>query len=310
MTLFELAFSKKLSRDFWLWRFKNNPFSPHPMTNLMWDEEILTGHSAVSALPVVVGKQKVLAGLSGTAMTNPEYLGKGIFSSLALNLYDRVKKTEGVSLILGFPNPNSHYAIVNKIGRKDVAIITNFCCKAEDIAAKKLESHLKKLSKFNKSHEDFIADIIVELGFSVYVDRSVDYLNWRYFECPVNEYYCFEILNGNELHGVVVLKQYQPTNSENTEIDIVEIFCSANTEILRDILGHVNSYLKNSNGLSSFIYNLWMSLFDPRHILLERIGFRIGMPLTYMCVKSFSPDYDEVYNYKNWYISMGDSDLY
>ena len=309
LELFELAFKKKLSKDFWLWRFKNNPFLEPEMINLMWKDDVLAGHYAVSALEMVVDDKEVLASLSGTTMTHPSFQGKGIFSTLSLELYDRINGEHGVHLVLGFPNKNSHYGLVKKIEWKDVAIVPNLSLSTGNLKKTELQTSSRIIETFEESHSGYIKNTISELGFSVSVNRSTKYLNWRYTNCPINDYSCLEISENGSCVGVVISKIFQPDPPTDPEIDIVELFCAPDLKLLQEILIHVdNNY--SEKGLTDSNLNLWMSLFDPRHLLMERLGFAPGMPLTYMCTKEFTEGFGKVADYRNWYISMGDSDIF
>ncbi|UJH91300.1 GNAT family N-acetyltransferase [Antarcticibacterium sp. 1MA-6-2] len=309
LELFELAFKKKLSKEFWLWRFKNNPFLDPEMINLMWEDDVLAGHYAVSALEMVVGDKEVLASLSGTTMTHPSFQGKGIFSTLSLELYDRVNREHGVNMVLGFPNKNSHYGLVKKIEWKDVAIVPNLSLSTGNLKKTVLTTSVKNIETFDDSHSGFIKNIISELGFSVSVSRSTKYLNWRYRDCPINDYSCLEISKDGACVGVVITKIFQPDPSTGPELDIVDLFCAPDLKLLQEILIHVDNHY-SEKGLTDSNFNLWMSLFDPRHLLMERLGFSPGMPLTYMCTKEFSEGFSQIADYRNWYISMGDSDIF
>lgn len=309
LELFELAFSKKLPEEFWLWRFKNNPFLDKEMINLMWEDGVLAGHYAVSALEMVVDNKKILASLSGTTMTHPSFQGKGIFSTLSLELYDRIYKEHGVNMVLGFPNKNSHYGLVKKIGWKDLAVIPKLFLNNGNVKKAESSTSAKAIENFNESHESFIKDEIYNLGFSVFVNRSKTYLNWRYRDCPIQDYHCLEIIKDENCVGIIITKVFKMDASSNPEIDIVEMICSSDLKILQETLNHLNDFY-SSKGLNNFNFNLWMSLFDPRHLLLERLGFALGMPLTYMCTKEFSKVFEKVADYRKWYISMGDSDIF
>lgn len=309
LELFEIAFAKKLSDEFWLWRFKNNPFLNQEIINLMWEGDVLAGHYAVSALEIMVDNRIILSSLSGTTMTHPSFQGKGIFSTLSLELFDRIEREYGVNMVLGFPNKNSHYGLIKKIEWKDVSIVPNLSLNSDDLRKVELSTTLHKIVNFDDTHETFIRDTICDLGFSVYVNRSKQYLNWRYRDCPINEYDCLEIIEDNILVGIVITKIFKFSEASNPEIDIVEIICSSDLKIIQELLNHVSNFYSNK-AFRDANFNLWISLFDPRHLLMERLGFIPGLQLTYMCTKEFSKGLDKVSDYKNWYISMGDSDIY
>ncbi len=70
LNLFERSFGKKLSIEYWNWRFANHP-SGIRMIMLMWDGDTLVGHYAVSPAKLVIHQQEILTALSMTTMTDP-----------------------------------------------------------------------------------------------------------------------------------------------------------------------------------------------------------------------------------------------
>ena len=93
-----------MSLDFWNWRFRENPFSDKEMISLMWDNDTLAGHYAVSPAAMIFDQQPALTALSMTTMTHPEYGGRGIFTQLANHLYDEIYREHQVKMVWGFPN--------------------------------------------------------------------------------------------------------------------------------------------------------------------------------------------------------------
>jgi len=309
LDLFQKSFKKSLSPDFWNWRFGQNPFLADPMINLMWDGDVLAGHYAVSATEMIIEGQKYLTCLSGTTMTHPDYEGKGIFSSLALSLYDRVAADHHVHAVLGYPNKNSHYGLVKKILWKDLCVVPTLSIASGRIKESE-SSALSLIVRFTAEHEDFVTQTINDLGFSVFTNRSAKYLNWRYIDNPVNEYFCFEYRKEGILKGIVISKAFLSFDqSGEWELDLVELFTESDVGVIALLLEGLGSFYKGR--IPGYIkMNIWISLFDLRYLLLERLGFSPGAPLTYMCSKAFLPGIDAVYDARNWYLAMGDSDVY
>lgn len=309
LDLFQKSFNKPLSLDFWQWRFGQNPFLTDPMINLMWNGDLLAGHYAVSANEMMIEGKKYLTCLSGTTMTHPDYEGKGIFSSLALSLYDRIATDHDVHAVLGYPNKNSHYGLIKKIAWKDLCVVPTLSISSGRIKHSEYDG-LSVITSFTEEHEDFIAQTITDLGFSVYTNRSAIYLNWRYIYNPVNEYFCFEYRSGGVLKGIVISKAFLSFDRPGEwELDLLELFTGADPNVISLLLEGLGSFYESK--IPSYVkMNIWISLFDLRYLLLERLGFSPGFPLTYMCSKTFLPGVNAVYDARNWYLAMGDSDVY
>lgn len=309
LSLFSKAFKKSLPLSFWRWRFANSPFLKKPLISLMWEQETLAGHYAISGTELRVNGQTHSFSLSGTTMTCPGYEGKGIFPALASDVYNRAAQLYGVSGVMGFPNNKSHYSLVKKIGWKDINVIPGFSVDSSRLVSTQ-SFDVRKISRFEGHHSEFITKTIDGLGFSVFVNRSETYLNWRYIDCPTNEYDCFELLSGDKLAGIVISKTFDSfVHTGTKEVDILEFVSSPDLDIVQSMLVAIKDFYNNRNVDFQRI-NMWMSLVDPRHLLLEKLGFVIGVPLTYFCVKGFVSGIDAIYDYRNWYVSLGDSDIF
>lgn len=308
LNLFHLAFKKNLSMAFWKWRFENNPFLKTPMINLMWDGNTIAGHYAVSASQIVYKGQKILSSLSGTTMTHPNYEGKGIFTNLALSLYDRISQDYGIASVLGFPNQFSHYGLVKKIGWTDVEVVPMFRIQANLLKHSFNSAEIIIIREFNEAHAAFIQDCIVDLGFEIYTNRSAKYLNWRYLQCPISKYHCIEYRQHGEIRGIIIGKEYLIEG--RSEIDVVDFFCNEDLNTISLLFNAINVFIEQNNNVSPQYINTWLSLRDRRHLEMERLGFRISSPLTYLCTKPFRDGIDEIKMGNKWYIAMGDSDVY
>lgn len=308
LNLFHLAFKKPLSKAFWEWRFKYNPFLKNPMINLMWDGNTMAGHYAVSASQIMYKGQSFLSSLSGTTMTHPNYEGKGIFTKLALSLYDRIAQDYGIVSVLGFPNQFSHYGLVKKIGWTDVEIVPVFRIQADLLTSSCNSAEINTIQEFNESHATFIQNCIADLGFEVYTDRSAKYLNWRYLQCPINKYHCIEYKQYGEIKGIIIGKEYEIDGRH--EIDVVDFFCNEDLNTLSLLFSSIKVFIEENHRVIPQYVNTWLSLRDRRHLEMERLGFRIAPPLTYLCAKPFSIGIDDIKMANKWYIAMGDSDVY
>lgn len=134
--LFELVFGKPMSLEYWTWRFRDNPCSKYAI-KLMWNEQELIGHYAVSPVMLDVEGVAQLTGLSMTTMTHPGYTGLGIFQQLSEALYKDMKDMLGMTAVWGFPNNNSHRGFIKNLEWKDIGVIPMMSCEVANITAKK-----------------------------------------------------------------------------------------------------------------------------------------------------------------------------
>lgn len=295
--LFEKSFGKKMTLDFWKWRFLDNPFSKNIFIDLMWDNEILIGHYAVSPVEMEVNGIKVSCALSMTTMTHPDYAGKGIFSKLAESLYNRLYSS-GYTMVWGFPNNNSHYGFNKNLKWSDIALQGMMSLTTERLVVNEIKSIFENVTKFDLD----IAKIFQSSNKTVKINKNVSYLNWRYSVSPLSNY--VTLIDRVNNVGIIYKKIISFSNSAKFEIDIMEINFNENLKILNDLLLTILSTEKDV-----IQFNIWDSLFSGNQILLEKIGFRIGGPVTYLGAKSFS-NCELICDYKNWDISMGYSDVF
>lgn len=299
--LFLKSFGKPINYEFWKWRYLNNPFTSRNMINLMWDNDVLAGHYAVFPVEMVIDKKITLSALSMTTMTNPEYTGKGIFKNLAEDLYYHINKNENVSIVWGFPNLNSHYGFIKNLSWKDIGTIPTL---------KLNERHFNKISL--KSYTligDFIqlhADKIKSLQTGVVtVNKTHEYLKWRYNQNPVNNYH---IIETGDLREFAVIKMFSSFNNPGRqEIDILEHGYNPDGGT-QSIIGAILQYAADMKSDICSI-NTWIPLHDPRHIQLEKLNFTLDTPVTFV---GYRPLNDKLIpsSLNDWNITMGDSDIY
>jgi len=300
LALFELVFGREMSKSYWQWRFADNPAGKF-MIKLMWEGEQLIGHYAVSPVVLNVEGQAYPTALSMTTMTHPDFIGKGIFRELAAALYDELYSSGKIKAIWGFPNSNSHYGFIKNLQWQNIGVVNTL------IISNKLgaipDSAINYVDEFNKDHLKLI-NLTLE-NYPVSIHRDLDYLNWRYVANPSNQYKIME-LRDNELSALIVYKEYKHNSAKEIEINVMEIFCKPDYDLMQRMFKNIfYEYQGRTNKIS-----LWLSLWDPRYILLEKMGFIMSGKNTFLSYHSKDTTNDKLSNLKNWYYSFGDSDVY
>ncbi|WOK05362.1 GNAT family N-acetyltransferase [Imperialibacter roseus] len=300
LQLFKAAFGKDMSPAYWKWRFQDNPAGKH-MIKLMWDEDKLVGHYAVSPVLLNLNKKKVLTSLSMTTMTHPEYGGRGIFGELATALYKDLEEKYQVKAVWGFPNNNSHYAFVQKLGWKNIGLAHTIVCSGEKISRPE-NVPVNVLDDFTLRHAEILQ---TEVGkFDISVDRSIDYLRWRYLQNPSHKYKIFEV-KGEEGNALAVAKKYvDPTGKMS--VNIMEIGGTTSPKLLGQLIGAISHHFSGS----PLDCTMWLSLFDRRYALFEKLGFIPSGQTTYLGFYSNFDVAGTMADFRNWYYSFGDSDVY
>jgi hypothetical protein len=300
LELFELVFGKPMSAKYWNWRFNKNPLNKI-MIKLMWDDSKLVGHYAVSPVMLDYEKQYVLTGLSMTTMTHPDYAGRGIFQQLSENLYKDISTKDNVTAVWGFPNNNSHRGFIKNLAWKDLTTMPMMFCNTQKLKAKE-NADITQLNQFTDVHANIYVDCFS--NYKIKVKRDTNFLTWRYIDNPENDYYIIEIEKGEK--GFVVCKEYMTDNAEEKkQIDIIDWCVPNNEDLTKNIMQHL-VYLFPSEKYSQ--YNIWMPIQDERHLYFEKLGFVNSLPITYWGVCMFKNDVFT--NANDWWIQLGDSDVY
>lgn len=295
LQLFELSFGKKMSLEYWNWRFLQNPFTSIHYIDLMWDGDILVGHYAVSPVEMIVEGKKVLTALSMTTMTHPEYSGKGIFTKLAESLYQRIAQ-DGFEFVWGFPNNNSHYGFIKNLNWSNISLQGMMHLKIDDFKLISSPVHFDSAENFDSEiFKNFIPKK------SVSINKSSQYLNWRYISNPSNKY---KVLINEEFSIWVVYKLIQ-ISPESCEIDIMEIEFNENPSYLAGII----QFITENEICPISQFNIWDSIFSSNQLSLEKSGFRVGAPVTYLGARCFN-NLESIIDFKNWDISFGNSDVF
>lgn len=301
LDLFKKVYGKDLTSKYWNWRFRDNPFAP-PMIELAWDGDILAAHYAVS--PVLLfnkGKSELIAH-SMTTMTDPSYQGQGLFTKLAQSLYERIEKEFGIKKIFGFPNRNSHYNFVQRLEWKDIyeiptlsLVVDNFKVKSQSkeqsFKVENFTSIPEKLGSFNLN------------GHSIryQLNRDFKYYNWRYNLNPSNEYSCIILNSEEKINAYIIYKEYKTSSS--TEIDIVE-FDALNERVSYQT---ISTLVENAKKSSASKINMFMPIHHPLRRSIEYAGFQHASTISYLSARS---DEADIFDYRNWNYSQGDSDIF
>lgn len=294
--------------DYINWRFFETPYDK----NINWgayDGQILIGHAALSARLLTVGNRNIWAGQSLGSAVDPRYQKKGIYTSLAKLLYGKALEN-GIRFIWGFPNHNSHYGRIAKLGWQDIYEIPMKRLWIKDIqkqAKPSLEVRETDITDFD--FEKFSKSVNDD-RYLKFVRDSV-YFEWRYGKNPRYHYiaYTAERLGRNNT-GCMVIKYFN--GSRGSWIDIVD-YVAASSEVFESMVDRVILKGLKTNGVTGV--NVWANthhLFAP---LLEKRGFVNSAPITFFSFYKGNWETDEkdlirLSDFRNWYLTLGDSDVY
>lgn len=292
--LFKVCFNRDISYEFLKWRYVDNPIEDILVCVAIEDGKIVANYSVSPILAWINNNHEKVA-LSMTTMTHPDFAGRGIFTELANQIYDKMNQL-GYRAVLGFPNKNSHSAFIRKLQWKDIYEVPTMKLDLNNITIKN-EVNLNILED-----NDFLLDyekVIKNNEINIYSNKEL--LTWRFKYNPMNQYKNYTIENNGEILSSVIVKEF-----ENNEIDIVFVN-SISDKSFEDIIYYLIYIYKNKD----FKYiNIWSSIFSPNHKVLEKIGFLNNSPITYFGARDFINSDSSIYDYSKWNINMGVSDVY
>jgi hypothetical protein len=335
--LFHRTFPKiPRTMEEWKWEYEQNPFSP-PIIALARYQGKVIGQEALFFVPMKSGENRFLGAQSVDTMTDSQFRGKGVFSRLARLTLEEGKK-RSVPLFYGFPNRNSYSAYVKKLGWLEVTRVQRFIKVMDISSALKarvqspflcsllggMAQPLVKLYFWGKKIkvEDFFLEKVKRFGmpydafwrgvrsrFPLMVDRTSQYMNWRYLDHPSGEYqaYFLKKRGSDEILGVAVLRLVQlqyPLGS------IGEFFVKDwNGETAQVFLTLILNLLVSQGAA---IVASWILSHSPFVSVLKKLGFRLRSQ--HQALIAISPDgsLEEGYlsNPENWYITSGDYDMF
>lgn len=306
LELFRIVFKRDLGEEFWRWRYIDNPFGKG-IIRLMFDGEKLIGHYAVIPIPLSILGKTIKAAFSMTTMTHPDYQGRGIFTSLASDVYRHCREM-GIGVVFGFPNQNSYYGFTEKLGWLGLGNVTSLDA----------ERSLRPMGSsgdylcLQVSDFDGALDMLwerVKDTYKIIVPRDSTYLNWRYCEDPENEYTVYILRDNNEsVQGYIVLKIF---NDGKTRVGhIVDIIAAEGEQAVKELLNTAHTYFQENDvdRLSS-----WIPRDSYIYTILKELGYREKIWNTYFGVKSLCDDdmVNRILEKKeNWWLTMGDSDVF
>jgi GNAT superfamily N-acetyltransferase len=299
LNLFRLAFSQEMPYDYWTWRFKHNPFSEDRFIQLMWDNEKLVGHYSLSPVELLINGLVHQTALSMTTMTHPAYGGKGIFTQLAEALYG-VLQAKHYTMVWGFPNENSHYGFNKNLKWQDVATIPMLSLKAGDLKSSALTGAYEQPNTFT----DDLASLLNQTEKSVSLHKTAAYLNWRYISIPTVNYKIITTEGGSAILVYKVIPSF--SDPSKREVDIMDIQFKNDHETLKKLLAAV----RHAEGDDIHQFNIWDSIFSKKQALLEKAGFKMASPITYLGFLNFDHQRTTVGDYKNWEVNFGLSDVF
>ena len=170
-----------------------------------------------------------------TAMTHPDYRGRGICTELASQVYLQCER-KGFGLVFGFPNNNIYDLYMNKLEWFGFGRLQSWENK-DRLRALDMPSSgysCEEIYSFDEESDNLWYELREDS--TVVVPRVRSYLNWRYFEKPESGYVIYALRDDSyRTNGYMVLKVF--TENGKRLGHIVDFFCIKSEGACHALLG-------------------------------------------------------------------------
>jgi hypothetical protein len=300
--LFKAAFGRHLDPGWWAWRFLDGPGERPGVVRVTLANNEPVAHYAVARVALSVDGTEYLTGLSGTSMTAPEMRGRGLFVSLANAAYE-ILQSDGWHAVWGFPNAAIHSLRVRQLGWTTIAEVPTLRLRLSDgLETPPATHHITATVPIDRELDALWRR--AKAAYRVIADRSAAALQWRFVRCPDVDYGFLAAWGSNqELKGYAVTKRY------HDELHIVDILAPAAEQAFVDLVSAVIR-LAQEDQLQAV--SLWTNVHRREHQILEQLRFLNQTPIFYLGGRVLRPNNDlpECLDYRNWYLTMADSDIF
>ena len=312
INLFEKVFEKKITQEFWDWRYGMSPFG-NPIQSLLWNENELVGFYMINPLPMKIQDRIENVLLSMSMMIHPNYQGLGIhIASLAKFTFENAIK-QGYNLIMSFPNELSYKLHFGILGWKDFGRIIEYK-KQINTQPNSIEFSnytVEKIKKFD--NETNLIWNKYQNEHQIMIQRTSDFLNWRfilhpktpYENYPSYEYIPFIIKKNSEPIAYFVIKKFG-----QEKCHIVDYFGMLDNEVIRIILLTTESFCYENNiPFLSFWENSKINQTNLKTISTKN-GYSQDVSHGFFGCKQLSSNNILYEEKNNFFITMADSDVF
>lgn len=288
-TLYNMTFNGHIDKDIFLHRFCENPYADICICAAFENDKLIANYS-VSPRRIIVEGKEIKAAQSIHTMTHPDYMGKGLFVTLAQKLFIELENNN-YELVYGFPNYMSNGIFNTKLGWCNI-----YECPTMALDLDVMEESRIKKTVFKVSDIINIEKLEFRNTNKVCVKKDMEYLRWRYSN------------KTGMLYRVIVLSEYTWCIVKHymDNLNVVELHYVTNTD-LEESLNAILLYAKKQN---MRYVTTWSSINTELHSVLERYKFRNNYPITYFSAKILGNSNFDYFDHRVWNIQMGDDNVY
>jgi len=316
------------SAAFWQWRYFQNPVAQVAIYVVRGETGEVAAMQPVSAYSMVVGGEVRRVHLFTGAITHSRYRRRGLFRRLIEQIVADLGQ-RGDFFIYTFPNELSVQGFQRFTGWQLRELLSLYVrplfslgwlqsgsavSGKIDVAPTLSPERVGDLILSEVSHFEEDTHLLLQSAFlnrSVYVQRSRDYLEWRYPGNPTSTYFIQQVQCGDDLVGYVVVKASQ---LYGLRAGLVADLVASDNQVARALLKRTIRASRR-RGLQVLAY--LVGRFNPYRGALLRAGFlplpRQGLPRRFYLYThpgtATGGALGRTIEEMPWYVTWGDTDV-
>lgn len=326
-----------INTDYIDWQYNGNP-SGKPFMAVARDNnnKELVGQYIVIPQEYLINNKLENGTLSLNTLTRKDFRGRGLFTKLAFRTYEECAK-EDHNFTVGFPNQQSYPGFVKKLGFKYLGNV-NLLVKPLN-PLKIFRNKLKKQEKHGGEIEIIISktevnklifdNLLIENDSKKYekfwnnyskqnkvqLNKSIQYIKWRYFDIPTKNYKIIKIEKENKIIGLAILRGENTLGSRTVLLmDLMFLNQEDHYKDTNLFVKHLAKTLKN-NKIELIASLINTSSYESK--ILRKNGFIkvpqkiLPQPIPYILrINKENPELKILSELQNWNLCFGDYDVF
>ena len=316
------------------WEYNLNP-DGKALIHVATDGDKFVSQYLVIPRNYILEGKIVKGSLSVNTLTHPIHRGNALFPKLAELTYEFCQRTQ-TAFTLGVPNSNSYPVFVDKLkfealGRvpflmktfKPKTVLWHLFTKKRlkhgdeiDLKSQLIPvASTDGVSCFNpnqdaKLYEVFLNKFIEEKKVATL--RTLDYLRWRYFDIPIRKYHAYKSVENGKMNGLIILRTREIYGLKTCVF--MEFIATNELKSAKHLLSQIFDLLKK-NDIEIIITAMQSSY--KEFTFLKKAGF-YKVPERFLPqqldlilrIHEKSPDYEGLRDFRSWFFSFGDYDIF
>jgi GNAT superfamily N-acetyltransferase len=287
------------TKEYLNWQFFATPAGPARLYGFQDANGDLVSLYAAIAQRVLDQDRVVPARMVQDVMTHPDYRGRGFLHLLAERCLSDMKQSGEIGYT--FPNEKSANSF-QRTGWKELCVVPARQKALSPVEAIEPPPDID-VSPVVGAFEDSIASIWQASGLGCGVERSTEFINWRYAK-PATEYFKFQV---NATDGFLVLKIYR--TSTHQVLHICDLLVREDRRSLIPKILQFSECFASSKKAS--VLTAWLHEAHPYATYFDQLGLFLRVnPSRRVFVYDGKPRNSGLTDARRWHLTQGDSDVY